>query len=328
MSVSLDRAAELAARLQTPHKLGRPVLAPTGRAGDFDEKMVDCPTVFRHEGRWYMMYIGFDGEGYRTGLAASDNLLDWERLGMILDWGGPGDRDAYGAAGTWLLRDPELRGPQTLRRHSGRYWMFYGSYDQPGYEAGYGCLCAATSVDLRHWEKWPGNPLLAPHDGLPWEQGTLYKSCVVPAPDGTFRMFYNAKNLNTGPWVEETGFAISTDLMYWTRHDGNPVLRLGDEGAWDSRFCSDPCVCRFDETWVMFYFGLGPAHAQDGVAFSDDLMIWTKWPEPILRVGEPGALDSLHAHKPSVVWHEGELYHFYCAVRDSDQYRCITVATG
>jgi predicted GH43/DUF377 family glycosyl hydrolase len=328
VNLTHDRTADLVARLTTPHKLGRPVLAPSRRKGDFDAEAVDCPHVFRHDGRWYMMYIGFAGQGYRTGLAVSDNLLDWERVGMILDWGPAGDCDAFGAAGTWLLRDPDLYGSQELRKHDGRYWMFYGSYDQPGYEAGYGALCAATSLDLRHWDRHPVKPLLSPHDGADWERGTLYKSCVVPVGDGTFRLFYNAKNHNTGPWTEETGFAISTDLVHWQRYAGNPVLRLGAEGAWDSKFCSDPWVCRVDDLWAMFYFGFDFGHAQDGIAFSEDLVTWLKWPEPILRVGPPGSLDSRHAHKPGIVWHEGVLYHFYCAVRDTDDYRCITVATS
>jgi predicted GH43/DUF377 family glycosyl hydrolase len=328
MSLSITGLAPLVRKLETPRKLGHPVLGPTGNAGDFDALAIDCPNVFRHDDRWHMMYIGFDGSGYRTGLAVSDNLLDWERVGVILDWGEAGDCDAYGAAGTWLLRDPDLCGPQTLRQFEGRYWMFYGSYDQPGYEAGYGALCAATSEDLLHWEKVSPRPLLSAHDGEDWEKGTLYKSCVVLGDDGLFYHFYNAKNENAGPWTEETGFATSRDLLHWTRCPGNPVLRLGPDGAWDSKFCSDPWICRFEGLWVMFYFGFDSGHAQDGVAFSEDLLHWTKWPEPILRVGEPGSLDSRHAHKPGVIWHEGVLYHFYCAVRDTDDYRCITVATS
>ena len=61
--------------LVTPYKLGKPVLTGSGREGDFDSRAVDCPNVFSHNGRYYMTYIGFDGEGYQTGLAVSDDLL-------------------------------------------------------------------------------------------------------------------------------------------------------------------------------------------------------------------------------------------------------------
>jgi len=88
----------------------------------------------------------------------------------------------------------------------------------------------------------------------------------------------------------------------------------------------------------MFYFGFDGKHAQDGIAFSKDLFHWEKNPEPILRYGKPGELDEIHAHKPSVIYHDGVLYHFYCACRKyregdpaenlGDEFRCITVATS
>jgi len=61
-------------------------------------------------------------------------------------------------------------------------------------------------------------------------------------------------------------------------------------------------------------------------------------PEPVLRAGGSGELDEIHAHKASMVFHDGVLYHFSCAVRrsrDGDptralsgDFRCITVATS
>ena len=97
-------------------------------------------------------------------------------------------------------------------------------------------------------------------------------------------------------------------------------------------------MVRDDDRWVMFLFGFDGRHAQDGIAVSRDLLHWDKHPEPILRFGAPGDLDEIHAHKPSVVSHEGVLYHFYSACRKSrdgdptrklgDEFRCITVATS
>ena len=62
----------------TPNKYGMPVLEASGVEGSFDCRAVDCPTVFRHNGSFYMMYVGFDGIGYQTGLARSDDLLHWD----------------------------------------------------------------------------------------------------------------------------------------------------------------------------------------------------------------------------------------------------------
>ncbi len=30
--------------------------------------------------------------------------------------------------------------------------------------------------------------------------------------------------------------------------------------------------------------------------------------------GAPGSVDETYAHKPCVIYHDGALYHFYCAV--------------
>ena len=66
------------------YKYGKPVLSGSGVTGTFDCNAVDCPNVFSHNGRFYMTYLGFDDIGYQTGLAVSDNLVDWEKLGVIL----------------------------------------------------------------------------------------------------------------------------------------------------------------------------------------------------------------------------------------------------
>ena len=86
----------------------------------------------------------------------------------------------------------------------------------------------------------------------------------------------------------------------------------------------------------MFYCGFDGIHAQDGVAVSDDMIHWEKNPDPIITAGESGELDSTHAHKPCIIYHDGMLWHFYCAVRPTEteeekkcfgfEYRCLTVA--
>lgn len=38
------------ARISTPYKLGKYVLAASGEEGSFDKVSVDCPFVFRHQG--------------------------------------------------------------------------------------------------------------------------------------------------------------------------------------------------------------------------------------------------------------------------------------
>ena len=161
-------------------------------------------------------------------------------------------------------------------------------------------------------------PVFSWRDGNAWDRGGLYKSCVIER-DGTFYMFYNAKNVDLeddGPvgWREQTGLATSTDMIHWTRFGETPVLPVAP-GAWDSVFASDPWVAwdSREKQWVMFYYGFNGIQAMDGVAVSRDLRHWEKFPAPILTTGAGGYLDGKYAHKPAVAWLDGALYN--CARR-------------
>jgi beta-xylosidase len=113
-------------QVKTPHKYG--VIL----AGDEGAKL-DCPSVFRHGGAWYMVYIIFDGSGYETALARSDDLLHWKPLGKILRFR-PGAWDAKQAAGFIALQDHAWGGSYRLKKHDGTYWLSYLGGALEGYE--------------------------------------------------------------------------------------------------------------------------------------------------------------------------------------------------
>ena len=68
----------------TPYRYPEPILQGSGEKGAFDEKAVDIPFVFWHGGRFHMLYTGFDGQGYQSALAVSDDLIHWTHKGVIL----------------------------------------------------------------------------------------------------------------------------------------------------------------------------------------------------------------------------------------------------
>ena len=321
--------------LMTPYKLGRPVLTGSGVEGTYNRRAVDCPTVFSHNGKFMMMHIGFDGIGYQTALAESDDLIHWREKGVILKRGANMDWDKVGMAGTSILMERDLYGGNHLVKWQGKYWLIYHAYPGEGYEAGSAEVGLAWTEDeeLMDWH-FVGEPVFSWKQGAKWEYAGLYKMDLM-RHDGRFYLFYNAKNKERG-WIEQTGMAVSDDLMTWTRPFDHPVLPV-NEGAWDSRFASDPQVFwdSKEKQWVMFYFGLGNLSACEGLAVSGDLYHWEKFPVPILTIGKPGELDSIYAHKPGMIFHNGALYHFYCACRphmegdpadNGGEFRCITVA--
>lgn len=300
------------ASVQTPHKFGSLVIAPTLKEGTFDSHLTDCPFPYFHNGRYWMTYIGWDSIGYRTGLASSTDLVTWTKEGLLLDRGPKGSPTEFNVAMTCIVRDNELFSTGTLRRINGKYVGTYHAYPGKGYESGPASIGICTSPDLVKWHL--EDPALKPDPGNPWEAGGLYKSWLMEH-DGTWYLFYNAKDKEEHGWKEQTGVATSTDLKSWKRSPMNPILRNGESVAFDEQFASDPCVFKHGDVWVMFYFGLATdGHAREGVAFSRDLLTWEKQPTPLLDIGKPGTIDSTHAHKPGIIARNGVLFHYYCAV--------------
>ncbi len=322
LTASAGKGAEFGERaiapFRTPYKYGKLVLSATGGKGDFDEKSVDDPIVFYAGGQFRMLYIGFDGVGYQTGLATSSDLVTWKREACV------GRRDPaskwtkYNLALSSILRNKNLGSRGEAIKIDGRYLGAWHAYPNPGYEEGAAVIGLARSSDLLHWELT--EPILLPGDGAPWEHGGLYRPDLMQYK-GTFYLYYNAKTdplpkTEGGGWHEQTGVATSRDLKNWTRYAGNPILRNGAQGSLDDRFSSNPYVIQHRDVWGMYYFGLSSRtrKAVDLLALGHDPFHFEKTDEVTIDTGAPGSIDEVYAHKPSVISHKGVLYHFYCAV--------------
>ena len=307
-------------RVATPLREDRLVIRPSFVAGAFDSHAVDCPFVFSIDGRQGMTYVGWDGVGYQTALAWNDDG-EWSAGEVVLPRDPADPLREYNAALTSIVRDNDLASAGELRRIDGWYYGTFHAYPGAGYETGPASVGFARSRDLRTWERV--GAVLSPTDAGAgaWERGGLYKSWLMEH-DGLFYVFYNAKDVDDygsvvvpPPWIEQTGLAVSRDLVTWERYALNPVLSAGAPGAFDERFASDPCVLRDGDVWVMFYFGLATdGHAREGYATSRDLRTWVKSDEVLLDVGPAGSIDSLHTHKPAVITWNGRLEHYYTAV--------------
>jgi beta-xylosidase len=297
---------------QTPYKYGKLVLEKSGDPNTIDSKSVDCPFVFSANDRFYMTYVGFDGQGYQTGLAQSHDLVNWSRVAPILKRDPSNPITRYNIALMCILRDDDLSSSAPLKKVNGRYLGAWHAYPNAGYESGPAVIGLAWSDDLLHWELT--EPILTPDAGGDWERGGLYKPYLVHS-GGTYYLFYNAKNQDKR-WIEATGLATSRDLKTWKRYAGNPILPAGPRGSLDDRFASDPVVVRHGKLWAMYYYGLSftDGHARDLLALGRDPFHFTKTGDILVDVGPPGSVDSVYAHKPSVISWNGDLYHFYCAV--------------
>jgi predicted GH43/DUF377 family glycosyl hydrolase len=325
-SVSLFRGGNLFAEsfngseiapFRTPCKYGKLVLAASDDPNAFDSKSVDDPFVFLHEDVFHMLYIGFDGIGYQTGLARSADLVNWRRVACVARRDPDSKYTRFNIALSCVLRENGLTSKGRLKKVHGRYLGAWNAYPNSGYEAGAAVIGLAWSSDLLHWELT--DPILFPADGAPWEHGGLYRPNLIEQ-DGMFYLYYNAKTdvlpkSEGGGWHEQSGVAISRDLKEWTRYEGNPILPNGGPDSWDARFASNPFVVQHKNLWGMYYFGLDHRGvARELLAMGRDPYHFEKVNEIMIDRGAPGSVDETYAHKPCVVFHDGALYHFYCAV--------------
>jgi hypothetical protein len=345
-------AADELATYRTPYKYPRLILAATGRKGDFDQRSIDDPIVFYANGAFQMLYIGWDGIGYQTGLATSTDLLHWTRTALVAPRDPGSMYTKYNLALSSILRDKQLRSRGEAIKVNGKYLGAWNAYPSAGYEEGAAVIGLATSEDLLHWQL--SDPILTPQEGAPWEHGGLYRPDLM-LDRGTYYLYYNAKTdilpaTEGGGWREQTGVATSIDLKTWARHKQNPILPNGPRGsatypaanpitstqpptpdARDSRFASNPFVMQNSSGYAMFYYGFRyerPGRACEMLALGSTPYTFVKVPEILVDTGTPGTIDETFAHKPSVITHEGGLYHFYCAVSGKypNEVRGIAVA--
>ncbi len=187
-------------------------------------------------------------------------------------------------------------------RFGGRYLLYYsatqtdahalaealerGALEPGDVDDGGETIGLAMSPDGYTFTKWPNNPVMpgrCPH--LVEHRGTLYLYFVRIVQDG-YRIF----------------LATSTDGFTFTEVGDNPVLSVGASGSWDAHTVTTPKVFAEDGRFNMLYAGDGMSLDDPtgiGLAMSDDLVHWTKFPgNPIFTVGPAGAFDSVSVASP------------------------------
>lgn len=316
--VSADEMRAVYEEVKTPFKYGIVV----DQLGGY---LVDCPGIFRKDGRWFMVFISQTKNlGYETFLAQSDDLLKWEFLGPLMEFSETG-WDAWQSAAYPALMDPAWGGSSELQKFQDRYWFTYLGGHEKGYETdplSMGVAWTEDPTQVKALTRYEQNPILSPCDASArwFEKKTLYKSCVIRDPErrtgSSFLMYYNAKNEG----VERIGMAVSDDMLHWKRFGTEPVIDNC------SGISGDPQIVKIGDLWIMFYFGaFWRPKAFDTFAVSRDLIHWTKWEGPdLIAPSEPW--DATYAHKPWVLKQDGVVYHFYCAV--GDRGRTIALATS
>jgi|SRR5581483_10403136 len=229
-----------------------PVLG-RGAPGAFDSHDALNPAVVNRGGVLYNFYSGFDGSSWRTGLATSRDGIEWQKQGVVL----------APDAGTWEGSYIAANGSALLVNGQFWYWYVGGAKDLPR-------LGLARSADGRQFTK-ERNPVLDPGPRGSWDERGVADPYVVRS-GAYFYLFYLGQDRARR---QRLGVARSADGLHFEKLRANPVLELGEDGAFDEQGLGEPAVWQSMGWYWMLYTGrnrserrrMGLAQSRDGVAW-------------------------------------------------------------
>lgn len=308
--VSGEEMKNIYQQISTPYKYGAVMKLP--------DDWTDSPSVFYHDGKWYMYFISISKNsgvsGYETHLAVSNNLLDWKITDTIFRRDNKNNWDSKQCAGYAAFMDIQWGGSNAITSVNGKYYISYLAGNSDGYEPDplyMGLACADQPV--HPFKRFPA-PILRPDDAdaREYETKTLYRSFLFEdeARITGFR-YVNIYNGKAQDNRERIFAAVSNDAEHWERYGDRAIIDDASDQP-GNLISGDAQIEKIGDIYVMFYFRLLDGKAFDTFAASRDLVHWTKWTgAPLVEPTE--AWDDLYAHKPWVIRHDGVVYHYYCA---------------
>lgn len=190
----------------------------------------------------------------------------------VIDRGPEGAWDAYAVDNPFLFIE------------QGTAYCFYEAQDKPFDQGGHEQVGLAVSRDGIRWEKWKDNPILDVGPKGSWDS-VVAKLPVVIRHNAEYYLFYSGRDGQT----KQIGLATSTDLRYWTKCAGNPVLRSRPD-AWDKFLSTHPApVFEREGRFFLLYRGMTSLYREQGlgVATSSDLVHWKRVQEgPVIATEE------------------------------------------
>jgi predicted GH43/DUF377 family glycosyl hydrolase len=214
-----------------------------------------------------LLYSGFDGRTWRTGLAASDDGTHWQKQGVILS---PDPR-------TW--EGSYIAANGSALWHANQFWYWYqaGPREKPRIGLARGEDTASeprpSGTDWR-WRKEP-KPVFEPGPYASWDECAVADPYVVRI-EPYFYLYYLGQDRARR---QRLGVARSTDGVRWEKFRANPILELGDAGAFDENGLGEPAVWNSHGFYWMLYTGRDTAENRRlGLARSTDGVRWRKLP--------------------------------------------------
>ncbi len=153
--------------------------------GGWEDVNIGTPSLFKHEGTWYLFYHGFDGTDVQIGVATGPTF---DRLTRH-----PSNPILRTSRAGW---DSGTVGARSIIRDGNAWYMAYeGSTDAPFDRANWS-TGLARSTDLINWQKYSDNPVLPVTNASFGYDGPEF----VRTPDGRTHIYYRDPGPGNRTW--------------------------------------------------------------------------------------------------------------------------------
>lgn len=228
-----------------------------------------------HDGKYWMTYIGGAKTGYETdplaiGVATTDDPSAarlWSREGVepVL---APWDKSARWFENVTLFKSFVVT--DECRRLGGKYVMYYNAKtgDRPGQAQRWlESIGMAVSDDLRAWKRYGTDPVILDREGR--DEAAISADPMVRKIGDKWVMFYFG--YLWGRFKRHAGdtFAVSRDLVHWTKWTGAPLV--APSVSWDCDHAHKPWVIKHQGVVYHFYCAVGKRGRVLALATSRDM---------------------------------------------------------
>src|SRR5437660_8472750 len=205
----------------------------------------------------------------------------FQKAGVVLPHGSPGEADSVYARAPFVLRDDD-----------GTYKMWYS-----GYDGSVNRMLYASSPDGIRWTK---HGVILDVGVPPYNWNSVGGQSVLKI-QSVYHMWFSAGYWSGGPFVywAQISHAVSMDGLYWNVTG----VVLPPNQFWDRGMTNSPWVVRDSAgLFWLFHSGWDGSNTRIGVATSGDGISFTPYAgNPILDLGPSGSWDQSDVNTPSVI---------------------------
>ena len=228
-------------------------------SGSWDSMDVLNPSVLLYNGQFYNYYSGWDGEVWRTGLAVSEDGLEWlKQPDYLLDiredqW----DNTYIAANGSAVQLNDQV-------------FYFYQGTDKANGRAQIGL---AVSSDGFSFQERTDSPVLSLGAEGSWDSQGVADPYVISFGGKLYMYYLGMDQLS----VQRIGVAVSDDGYNWVKYKNNPIMDVGVAGSFDENGLGEPSVIYKAPYFYMLYTGRSATEQRNiGFAVSLDGVNWKK----------------------------------------------------